>query len=112
MGIVLRNRVGYGRSTGQGIMKETCFSLEFTNEGKQDQDSLAQPALLGRLGDNLRYYKFSLVSSHYSMNNTGYSRDKPLGKIGTVHRIGKVSYGRLAYVGERLGYRQTYQTQL
>ena len=46
------------------------------------------------------------------MDNTGYSRDNPLGKISTVHRIGRVSYGRLAYVGEILGYRQTYPTQL
>ena len=35
MGMVLRDRVGYSHLTGQGIMKETCFSLEITNEGKR-----------------------------------------------------------------------------
>ena len=37
------------------------------------------------------------------MDNTGYSR----GKIGTVIRIGKVSYGRLAYVWGEIRFNQT-----
>ena len=37
------------------------------------QDRLAQPALLCRHGDKV---KLSLGSSPYSMDSTGYSRDK------------------------------------
>ena len=57
MGMVLRDRVGYGHPTSQNITLETFFSLQFTNEGKQDQDGLTQPSLLGRQVDKV----YSLV---------------------------------------------------
>ena len=39
--------------TGKCIMLERCFSLEFTNEGKQEYKTHPRAALLGRQGDKI-----------------------------------------------------------
>ena len=57
MGMALRNWVGlgFGRPTGYwlGYYVETCFSLEFTNEGKQEYKTHPRLVLLGRQGDKV-----------------------------------------------------------
>ena len=59
MGMVLRDRVGlgYGCPTGYWLVYYvgTCFSLEFTNEGKEEYKTHPRAALLGRV------IKYSLV---------------------------------------------------